>query len=124
MDKILVRGLKVFAYHGVNPEEKRDGQNFVLDITAFVDLDAACRSDRLEDTVSYAKIIKTASRVMREASCNLLERAAQRVAEQIFAEYPAVERLQVLLSKPEAPIQAEFDDVAVCIDRKRSDFIA
>lgn len=124
MDKILIRGLKVFAYHGVNPEEKCDGQNFVLDITAFADLDAACRSDRLEDTVSYAKIIKTAVRVMREASYNLLERAAERVAEQIFAEYPAVAQLQVLLRKPEAPIRAEFDDVAVCIDRKRSDFIA
>ena len=75
MDKILISGMKVFAYHGVNPEEKRDGQNFILDISAGVDLSGACRSDRLEDTVSYAKIIKTALRAMTESSCDLLERA-------------------------------------------------
>ena len=38
MDKIIVKGLKVFAYHGVNPEEKINGQNFILDITAYIDL--------------------------------------------------------------------------------------
>ena len=55
MDKIVIKGLKLFAYHGVNPEEKRDGQNFVIDITANVPLLKAGQSDELVDTVSYAK---------------------------------------------------------------------
>ena len=63
MDKILIRDLKIFAYHGVNPEEKVDGQNFVFDIDAFVDISAPCVSDNVEDTVSYAKIIKETVRV-------------------------------------------------------------
>lgn len=124
MDKILISGLKVFAYHGVNPEEKRDGQNFILDISAGVDLSKACRSDRLEDTVSYAKIIKTALRAMTESSCDLLERAAQRVADRIFEEYPPVMELSVLLKKPEAPIRADFGYVAVSIHRKRGEPVA
>ena len=51
MDKVILRGLEIFAYHGVNPEEKRDGQLFVLDITLFADLSQARKSDSLEDTV-------------------------------------------------------------------------
>jgi len=122
LDKIIVKGLRVFAYHGVNAEEKRDGQHFVVDLTASVDLSAACASDSIDDTVSYAKIMKTAIRVMTEQSYDLLERVAQRIAEQIFQEYPAVMELEVLLKKPEAPIQAEFEYTAVLITRKRSDF--
>ena len=57
MEKIIIKGLKLFAYHGVNPEEKENGQNFILDITAELDADAAKKSDNIDDTVSYAKII-------------------------------------------------------------------
>lgn len=119
MDQIQIHGLKVFAYHGVNPEEKRDGQNFVLDITADVDLSVPCRSDRVEDTVSYAKMIKTVIRVVQEASYDLLERVSQRVADQLLEEYPRIQSVEVTLKKPEAPIKAEFDDVAVHIVRRR-----
>ena len=59
MDKIIVNGLKLYAYHGVNPEEKEDGQLFILDITAFLSLYVPCQTDMVENTVSYAKIIKT-----------------------------------------------------------------
>ncbi|MDU7339200.1 MAG: dihydroneopterin aldolase [Clostridium sp.] len=122
MDKIIVKGLRVFAYHGVNAEEKRDGQNFEVDVTASVDLSAACSSDCIDDTVSYAKILKTTVRVMKEQSYDLLERVAQRIAEQLFQDFPQVMELEVLLKKPEAPIQADFDYTAVLINRKRSDF--
>ncbi|WP_085832145.1 dihydroneopterin aldolase [Clostridium merdae] len=122
MDKIIVKGLRVFAYHGVNEEEKRDGQNFEIDVTASLDLSAACTSDCIDDTVSYAKILKTTVRVMKEQSYDLLERAAQRIAEQLFKDFAQIMELEVLLKKPEAPIQADFDYTAVLINRKRSDF--
>ena len=51
LDRIYIKGLDVFAYHGVMPKEKRDGQRFVLDITLDCDLSRAGRTDRLEDTV-------------------------------------------------------------------------
>ncbi len=121
MDQIEIRGLKVFAYHGVNPEEKRDGhgQNFILDITADVDLSRPCRTDNVEDTVSYAKVMKTAIRVMNEASYDLLEKVSQRVADQILEEYPPIQTVEITLKKPEAPIRADFDYVAVHIVRRR-----
>lgn len=97
---------------------------FELDIAMETDLSAAGESDDLNDTVNYAKAMKTAIRVMNEKSYDLLEKAAQRVADQILTEYPSVMSVDVLLKKPEAPIKADFDYVAVQITRLRSDLRA
>ncbi len=113
MDKIIIKDLKIFAYHGVNPEEKEEGQNFILDITAFLDLSVPCTTDNVEDTVSYAKIIKTATRIFLEQKDDLLEKAAKRVADGILAEYGKISSVTILLKKPEAPIKADFGYVAV-----------
>ena len=56
MDTIHIKGLRLFAYHGVNPEEKRDGQTFLLDIQLHAGLSQARHSDRLDDTVNYAAV--------------------------------------------------------------------
>lgn len=121
MDKIIIKGLKVFAYHGVNPEEKVEGQNFVADITAYRSVEKAGQTDDLNDTVSYAKMLKTAIRVITEDKYDLLERVAHRVAEQILAEYESIERVDVCIKKPEAPMKADFDYVAVEISRTRDE---
>ncbi len=119
MDKILIRGLRVFAFHGVNPEEKEEGQLFVVDLTACLDLCGACNTDRLENTVSYAKIIKTVRRVLQADKNDLLEFTAQQIIDAVFAEYPPVQQLTVVLKKPDAPIRADFDYVAVELSRGR-----
>ncbi len=113
MEKIIVKGLKLFAYHGVNPEEKVDGQNFVLDITVTLNADKAKKSDDVNDTVSYAKIIKTVTAVFCEKSYDLIESAANKVGMAIMETYPVLDSVTVLLMKPEAPIKADFDYVAV-----------
>lgn len=119
MDKILVRGLKIFAYHGVNEEEKINGQNFVFDIDAAVDISVPCVSDNVDDTVSYAKIIKETTRIFTSQKDDLLERAAQRVADGLFESFDRIQSLRILLKKPEAPIKADFEYVGVEIHRKR-----
>lgn len=119
MDKIIVKDLKLFCYHGVNPEEKVDGQNFVFDIEAFLDLSLPCKTDNVDDTVSYAKIIKTVRRVAQSEKNDLLEYVSQRVVDALFEEYPMIEKINLTLKKPEAPIKADFDYVAVQIERVR-----
>ena len=119
MDKIIVKDLKLFCYHGVNPEEKIDGQNFIFDIDATVDLSLPCKTDNVNDTVSYAKIIKTVRRVAQGEKNDLLERVAQRVADELFVEFEKISALVITLKKPEAPIKADFDYVAVTIERSR-----
>ena len=121
MDKIFIQGLQVFAYHGVNPEEKRDGQLFVADITAELDLTAAGESDNLAESVSYSALIKRAGAVLRDERYNLLETAALRVIRALLNEYRALDRVTVRLQKPQAPIRARFDTVGVEISRSRED---
>ena len=91
MDKIIIKGLRVFAHHGVNEEETLCGQHFVLDIEAQTNLTAAGLTDELNDTVSYAQMIKTVRRVMTEQNDKLLERAARRVADALLEEYDRLE---------------------------------
>ena len=113
MGKIIVKGLRLKAYHGVNPEEKINGQMFELDITAELNFDKSTETDELSDTVSYAKIIKTVCAVFTEGSYNLIEYVAKKVATAVMTEYPQIDKVTVLLKKPEAPISADFDYVAV-----------
>ena len=94
MDKIVIKGLRIFAYHGVNPEEKEKGQPFVLDITLYKDLSLPGATDDLNDTVNYS-----------------------RVAEAVLAEFP-VREVTVRLKKPRAPIAGDFEYVAVEITRR------
>lgn len=119
MDKIYIKGLEIFAYHGVNPEEKRDGQTFVLDITMEGDLSKARETDALEETINYAAVRKTVQEVFTRQSYDLIERAAQVVCDAILEDYPKVQQVTVLLKKPEAPIHAVFEYVAVEITQSR-----
>ena len=123
MDRIYIKGLDVFAYHGVMPKEKRDGQRFVLDITLDCDLSRAGRTDRLEDTMDYTAVMDAAVQAMTESSYDLIERAASRTAEAILRAEEKVERVTLCLRKPEAPIDKIFDYVAVEITRERKDIV-
>lgn len=123
LDRIYIKGLDVFAYHGVMPKEKRDGQRFVLDITLDCDLSRAGRTDRLEDTVDYTAVMDAAVQAMTESSYDLIERAASRTAEAILRAEEKVERVTLCLRKPEAPIDKIFDYVAVEITRERKDIV-
>lgn len=118
-DRIVIRDLQVFARHGVLPEEAVLGQRFVLDIVAFLDLTAAGRSDDPAETVSYADMIAAASAALTERH-RLIEAAATSVVDALFALDARIDRLQVTLRKPGAPVEAVFGDVAVVIDRRRS----
>lgn len=119
MDKITIKGLNLFAYHGVNPEEKENGQNFILDIDYYLDSYVACLTDEIDQTVSYAKVVKCVRRAFTSQKYNLIERAAQVVAEAIINEFESVMRVDITLKKPEAPVSADFEYMAVTISRAR-----
>lgn len=119
MDKIIIKGLKAYAYHGVNPEEKEKGQPFVADITAHADLSRASQTDDLNDTVNYSKMSKAVRKVMHEEKYNLIEKVAGRICEELLAEFPGISEVEVTLKKPRAPMSGDFDYVAVSLTRRR-----
>lgn len=119
MDKIAIKGLKIFAYHGVNPEEKQDGQNFIIDMDYYVDVTKACHLDKIDDTVSYAKVVKVITKAFTSNKYDLIERAAQVVCDAVFDAFDGISKIEITLKKPEAPVKADFDYVAVTLIRNR-----
>lgn len=119
MDTIILNGLEIFAHHGVLDEEKRDGQVFVIDAVLHLDLSSACASDRLEDTVNYAAAAELIGKVMTEQNDDLIERAAQRVVDALFAAYPALIQIDLTLKKPYAPMPVKLAYAGVEISRRR-----
>ncbi len=119
MDKIIINDLKLYAYHGVNPEEKVEGQNFFLDIECSTDLSLPCKTDNVDDTVSYAQIIKLTRKAFTAEKYDLIEKAAQVVADEILDNFEKIEKVEITLKKTEAPMKADFGYVAVKIKRER-----
>ena len=118
-DCISVKNLKVFAYHGVLPEEKRNGQYFYLDIDLFGDYIMACLLDSLNDAVNYDEVCNCAYRAMTENTFDLIERAAQVVCDSILREFDRVNEVQVTLKNPHAPVKCDIEYAAVTIRRGR-----
>jgi dihydroneopterin aldolase len=118
-DRIELRGLRVRGHHGVYEHERRDGQDFVVDITVWMDLTHAARSDRLQDTLDYGALAQRAAAIVGGEPCNLIEAVAGRVADDVFADV-RVHTVEVVLHKPQAPIPLEFADVAVVARRSRT----
>ena len=119
MDKIIIKELKIFSYHGVNDFEKNKGQSFILDIIIYADLKKAGISDDLFDTVNYSKVVKAATAAFIAESYDLIETAAEKVCEKIFTVSRKINAVDLTLKKPHAPINADFNYIAVNIYRER-----
>jgi dihydroneopterin aldolase len=117
-DRIELRGLKVRGNHGVFEHERRDGQDFVVDVTVWMDLCAAATSDDLADTLHYGELAGNVAAIVGGAPCNLIETVAARVADDVLTD-ARVLAVEVTVHKPQAPIPMEFADVAVVARRSR-----
>lgn len=118
-DEIRIKGLKIYAYHGCHQEEKDKGQEFTLDITLHINLTRAGLTDDLDNTVNYSAVSKKAYEVFTKYSYNLIEAAAEEVAEEILLEFSKVDGVEIELFKPHAPIPLDFENVSVYIKRAR-----
>jgi dihydroneopterin aldolase len=116
-DVILIKGIKGFGFHGVFDFEKRDGQNFYVDIEVELDLSKASRSDRLEDTVDYGTFTSIAIQHITGEPVNLIEHLAGNIAQRIKESSPSIISVAVTVHKPQAPVAEEVSDIAVTIRR-------
>jgi dihydroneopterin aldolase/2-amino-4-hydroxy-6-hydroxymethyldihydropteridine diphosphokinase len=119
LDELIISGLKLFAYHGVNPEEKANGQNFLLDLLLTLDLSRASQTDNLADTVNYATVIKVVTASFTFGRRDLIERAAEVAADAVLSAFPAVCAVELTVKKPEAPVSAQIDFAACRLRRAR-----
>ena len=121
MDKIIIKGIEVFAYHGALSEENSLGQRFTIDITMKKDIRKACINDTLEDTVHYGFVHDDVVTLTKNNKFKLIEKLAEELAKMIVEKY-GVEEVTVSIEKPNAPINGIFKDVAVEITRSKKDY--
>jgi dihydroneopterin aldolase len=115
-DRIALRGLRVHGRHGVLPEERANGQEFVVDAVLKLDTRVAATSDALADTVDYGTLAQRLADVIAGEPCHLIETLAQRLAAVCLADDRVFE-VEVTVHKPQAPIAVPFDDVTVTVVR-------
>ena len=119
LDRVSLRGLRVRGRHGVLPDERRDGQDFVIDAVLGVDTRSAAASDDLSRTVDYAVLAERLAAVVAGEPVRLIETLADRLAAACLAD-ETVREAEVTVHKPQAPVQQQFADVAVTIRRSRT----
>ncbi len=117
IDRITISGLTATGYHGVFPEERRDGQDFVVDVHLGLVLDT--ESDDLSATVNYADVAAEVVTVITGKAFHLIETVAGRIADRCLS-FDGVAEVSVTVHKPQAPVQYEFTDLSVTIHRSRS----
>lgn len=117
-DRINLKGIECFAYHGVYEEERINGQNFFVDATLFLDTREAGRSDNLSLSVDYAALAVFIKEYVEEHEFKLLETLAEGLARAILIKYHKAEKLVLTIHKPEAGIPVPFNDVSVTIERR------
>jgi 7,8-dihydroneopterin aldolase/epimerase/oxygenase len=115
-DRIELRGLTVRGHHGVFAHERRDGQDFLVDLTVWLDLSAAAASDQLADTLDYGALAQRAAAIVGGEPSDLIESVAGRIADDVLTDR-RVRAVEVVLHKPQAPIPLQFTDVAVVLHR-------
>lgn len=116
-DKITIKGLEVFANHGVYPEENRLGQKFVVNAVLYVDTRAAGLSDDLDLSVNYGTVCHQIKDFLTANTYKLIERVAEELARHILINNPLVHEIDVEIEKPGAPIGLPLETVSVKIHR-------
>jgi dihydroneopterin aldolase len=118
LDRISIAGLRVRGYHGVLPEERANGQDFVVDALLWLDAAAAAASDDLSLTADYAAIAGRLADIVAGPPVALIETLADRLAAACLAD-PVVREAEVTVHKPQAPVAADVADISVTIRRSQ-----
>ncbi len=118
-DAIIIRGLEFYAYHGASDQEQTVGHRYIVDARLTVDLTLSSQSDRLSDTVSYARVAKRMVEVATSEQHRLLESLSARLIEVVFRDFPAIESIELRVQKMCPPMNAIVASVGVEMSRQR-----
>lgn len=117
-DCIHLTGIRGYGYIGVLPEEQVLGQWFEVNLTLWLDLAPAGRSDRLEDTLDYGQVVKQVQQLLQTSRFALLERTATAIADRVL-QAEQVMQVRVQLTKPNPPIADFMGQVTIDLIRPR-----
>lgn len=119
MDKIIMKNLQFYGYHGLLPEENKLGQRFNVDVELYVDLKQAGTSDKMEDSIHYGHAYDVVQATVEGEVKNLIEAVAEEVANKLFSNFASLQACMVKVVKPDPPIRGHYESVAVEIFREK-----
>jgi dihydroneopterin aldolase len=119
--RIHLKNMAFYGYHGHHPEENALGQRFLVDLVLTADAAEAARADHLAATVDYVRVYELCRKVVEQERVKLLETLAARIMDAILRECPRVNRVEIMIRKPAAPIPGTLDYVGFEASRDRAD---
>lgn len=111
-DEVFLEGMRFYAYHGANPEERTQGQRFVVDVRVAADLREAGRTDDLSKTISYSHVYKRVREIVEGQPRNLIEAVAEEIAAMVLREFSVANAVTVTVRKPGVAIKGSILDAA------------
>ena len=109
---IILRNVRFHAFHGVMPQERKVGADFLVNLRVGYPLEQAMQSDEVGDTLNYAALYEVVKTEMMQPS-NLLEHVAGRIAEAIVKHFSQVTSIDLDLTKQNPPMGADCDGAGV-----------
>ena len=119
-DRIILKDLGFYGYHGVFAEEERLGQRFFIDLEIGLDLSMPARTDRLSTGTSYGDVYDVVKQTFEGERTKLLEALGQNIVDALFTAFPTVDWVIIRIRKPEAPIAMVRGEAAVELHRQRN----
>ncbi|MGV8856569.1 MAG: dihydroneopterin aldolase [Devosia sp.] len=118
-DRITLKDLGFYGYHGVFAEEAKLGQRFFVDLELGTDLTAPATTDDLNTGISYADIYDVVKAAFETERMQLIEAVANNIVEALFKAFGGVDWIIIRLRKPEAPIAMVGGEAAIELHRTR-----
>lgn len=120
MDKIILKQMEFYGYHGLFPEENKLGQRFYVDMDLFTDVKKAGQSDDMNDSIDYGHVHTLVKAVLEGEPKNLVEAVAEQVADDLLTTFANLSACTVKVIKPDPPIPGHYQSVAVEVYRERT----
>lgn len=114
MNKILVEGIKIYAYHGCLEEEGKIGCNYIVDVTIETDFTEAAKTDDLNKTIDYVTVYNIVKTQMAIRS-KLIEQVGQRIVDELKKELKTIKKVKVKVTKLNPPMNGEVESVSIII---------
>lgn len=118
-DSIEIKGIHGFGYHGVFEHERTNGQEFLVDLSLNLDLGKASQSDSVEDTIDYGSVCNLVLAVIVGPPVSLIEKLGSQIADLLLTNFSLLDSVEVVVHKPQAPVEANVADIAIRIERSR-----
>ncbi len=120
MDCIHLTNIRCYGYTGYLPEEQVLGQWFEVDVKLWLDISTAAKTDAIEDTLDYRSVISSIQHLVKTAKFALLERLVDAIADSILEQCDRLTQVQVIVSKPAAPIPDFGGRISIELTKTRS----